>query len=59
MAEEYFAGGIDVRGTTALANAQAMMRYGSTYALADGVDLPASVPPIILRAPEDVRAASW
>lgn len=50
--KERFAGGIDVAGSTPLANLLSMIRYGGTVAacgLAAGMDLPTSVAPFILR----------
>ena len=53
LAKERFAGGIDVVGSTTLANVLSMTRYGGAVAacgLAGGMDLPTSVAPFILRA---------
>jgi acrylyl-CoA reductase (NADPH) len=50
--KERFAGGIDVVGSTTLANVLSMIRYRGAVAacgLAGGMDLPASVAPFILR----------
>ena len=52
LAKERWAGGIDVAGSTPLANLLSMIRYGGAVAacgLAAGMDLPASVAPFILR----------
>jgi acrylyl-CoA reductase (NADPH) len=52
LAKERWAGGIDVVGSTTLANLLSMTRYGGAVAacgLAGGMDLPASVAPFILR----------
>ena len=52
LAKERWAGGIDVVGSTTLANVLSMTRYGGAVAacgLAGGMDLPASVAPFILR----------
>src|SRR4029077_19235741 len=52
LAKERWAGGIDVVGSTALANVLSMIRYGGAVAacgLAGGMDLPSSVAPFILR----------
>ena len=52
LAKERWAGGIDVVGSTTLANLLAAIRYGGAVAacgLAGGMDLPASVAPFILR----------
>jgi acrylyl-CoA reductase (NADPH) len=49
---ERWAGGIDTVGSTTLANALSMTRYGGAVAacgLAGGMDLPATVAPFILR----------
>lgn len=49
---ERWAGAIDVAGSNTLANALSMTRYGGTVAacgLAQGMDLPTSVAPFILR----------
>jgi acrylyl-CoA reductase (NADPH) len=50
--KERWAGGIDVAGSTPLANLLSMIRYGGAVAacgLAAGMDLPSSVAPFILR----------
>jgi acrylyl-CoA reductase (NADPH) len=52
LARERWAGGVDVAGSTMLANMLSMTRYGGAVAacgLAAGMDLPASVAPFILR----------
>jgi acrylyl-CoA reductase (NADPH) len=52
IAKERWAGGIDVAGSTLLANLLSMTRYGGAVAacgLAAGMDLPTSVAPFILR----------
>jgi acrylyl-CoA reductase (NADPH) len=52
LARERWAGGIDSVGSTTLANALSMTRYGGAVAacgLAGGMDLPATVAPFILR----------
>jgi acrylyl-CoA reductase (NADPH) len=52
LAKERWAGGIDVVGSTTLANVLSMTRYGGAVAacgLAGGMDLPTSVAPFILR----------
>lgn len=52
LGKERWAGGIDVAGSTVLANLLSMTRYGGTVAacgLAAGMDLPSSVAPFILR----------
>ena len=52
LAKERWAAGIDVVGSTTLANVLSMTRYGGAVAacgLAGGMDLPASVAPFILR----------
>lgn len=52
LAKERWAGGIDVAGSTVLANMISMMKYRGVVAacgLAAGMDLPASVAPFILR----------
>jgi acrylyl-CoA reductase (NADPH) len=52
LAKERWAGGIDVVGSTTLANVLSMTRYGGAVAacgLAGGMDLPGSVAPFILR----------
>jgi acrylyl-CoA reductase (NADPH) len=53
LSKERWAGGIDVVGSTTLANVLSMTRYGGAVAacgLAGGMDLPGSVAPFILRA---------
>jgi acrylyl-CoA reductase (NADPH) len=53
MGKERWAGGIDVAGSHTLANLLAQTKYGGTVAacgLAQGMDLPASVAPFILRS---------
>jgi acrylyl-CoA reductase (NADPH) len=73
LAKERWAAGIDVVGSTTLANVLSMMRYGGAVAacgLAGGMDLPTSVAPFILRGvsllgidsvmcPLAVRAEAW
>jgi acrylyl-CoA reductase (NADPH) len=52
LAKERWAGGIDVVGSTTLANVISMIRYQGSVAacgLAGGMDLPATVAPFILR----------
>ncbi len=52
LAKERWAGGLDVAGSTPLANLLTMTRYGGAVAacgLAAGMDLPTSVAPFILR----------
>jgi len=52
LGKERWAGGVDVVGSTTLANVLSMTRYGGAIAacgLAGGMDLPASVAPFILR----------
>ncbi|MDD8022717.1 MAG: oxidoreductase [Paracoccaceae bacterium] len=52
LAKERWAGGVDVAGSTVLANMLSMMKYRgvvATCGLAAGMDLPASVAPFILR----------
>ncbi|HEX4042343.1 MAG TPA: MDR family oxidoreductase [Xanthobacteraceae bacterium] len=52
LGKERWAGGIDVVGSTTLANVLSMTRYGGAVAacgLAGGMDLPGSVAPFILR----------
>jgi acrylyl-CoA reductase (NADPH) len=52
LAKERWAGAIDAVGSTTLANALSMTRYGGAVAacgLAGGMDLPGSVAPFILR----------
>ncbi len=53
LSKERWAGGIDVVGSTTLANVLSMTRYGGAVTacgLAGGMDLPGSVAPFILRA---------
>jgi acrylyl-CoA reductase (NADPH) len=53
LGKERWAGGIDVAGSHTLANVLAQTRYGGTVAacgLAQGMDLPGSVAPFILRS---------
>lgn len=73
MGKERWVGAIDSVGSHTLANALAQTRYGGTVAacgLAQGMDLPASVAPFILRgvtlagidsvmAPATARAEAW
>jgi acrylyl-CoA reductase (NADPH) len=73
LARERWAGAIDVAGSATLANVLSQIKYGGTVAacgLAQGMDLPASVVPFILRgvtlagvdsvmAPRAKRAAAW
>ena len=73
LGKERWAGVIDAVGSHTLANALAMTRYGGTVAacgLAQGMDLPASVAPFILRgvtlagidsvmAPKAARLEAW
>jgi len=73
LAKERFAGGIDVVGSTTLANVLSMTCYGGAVAacgLAGGMDLPTSVAPFILRSvsllgidsvmrPKADRQAAW
>lgn len=73
LAKERFAGAIDSVGSTTLANALSMTRYGGAVAacgLAGGMDLPTSVAPFILRGvsllgidssmcPKPVRQEAW
>jgi acrylyl-CoA reductase (NADPH) len=73
LAKERFAGVVDVAGSTTLANAISMTRYGGCVAacgLAAGMDLPTSVAPFILRGvtlagvdsvmvPKARRIAAW
>jgi acrylyl-CoA reductase (NADPH) len=52
LGKERWSAGIDVVGSTALANVLSMIRYGGAVAacgLAGGMDLPSSVAPFILR----------
>ena len=73
LGKERWAGVVDVVGSTTLANAISMTRYGGAVAacgLAQGMDLPTSVAPFILRgvtlagidsvmAPKPKRVAAW
>ncbi len=73
LGRERFAGVIDVAGSTTLTNAISQTKYGGCVAacgLAQGMDLPASVAPFILRgvtlagidsvmAPKAKRIAAW
>jgi acrylyl-CoA reductase (NADPH) len=73
LGKERWAGAVDAVGSHTLANVLAGTRYGGTVAacgLAQGMDLPASVAPFILRgvtlagvdsvrAPPAARAAAW
>lgn len=73
LAKERWAGAIDVVGSTTLANVLSQTHYGGTVAacgLAQGMDLPTSVAPFILRgvtlagidsvmAPKEKRAEAW
>ena len=73
LGRERFAGVIDVAGSTTLANAISQTKYGGCVAacgLAQGMDLPASVAPFILRgvtlagidsvmAPKAKRIPAW
>lgn len=73
LGRERFAGVIDVAGSTTLANAISQTKYGGCVAacgLAQGMDLPASVAPFILRGvtlagidsvmcPKVKRIAAW
>jgi acrylyl-CoA reductase (NADPH) len=73
LGKERWAGAVDVVGSTTLANVISMTRYGGTVAacgLAQGMDLPTSVAPFILRgvtlagvdsvmAPKAKRVAAW
>ena len=73
LARERWAGAIDVAGSATLANVLSQMKYGGTVAacgLAQGMDLPTSVAPFILRsvtlagidsvmAPMAKRQAAW
>lgn len=73
LGQERWAGGIDVAGSTVLANMLSMMKYRGVVAacgLAAGMDLPASVAPFILRGvtlagvdsvmcPKPDRLAAW
>ena len=73
LARERFAGGIDSVGSTTLANALSMTRYGGAVAacgLAGGIELPTTVAPFILRGvsllgvdsvycPQQLRREAW
>jgi len=73
LAKERWAGGIDAVGSTILANVLSQIRYGGAVAacgLAQGMDLPTTVAPFILRGvtlvgvesvetPLDRRIAAW
>jgi acrylyl-CoA reductase (NADPH) len=73
LGKERWAGGIDVVGSTTLANVLSMTRYGGAVAacgLAGGMDLPTSVAPFILRGvsligidsvmcPMELRQQAW
>ncbi|WP_274630388.1 MDR family oxidoreductase [Arvimicrobium flavum] len=73
LAKERWAGGVDAVGSTTLANVLSMTSYGGAIAacgLAQGMDLPASVAPFILRgvsllgidsvmAPKALRLEAW
>ncbi|MBY8917170.1 oxidoreductase [Nitratireductor sp. L1-7-SE] len=73
LGKERWAGGIDAVGSHTLANALSMTSYGGAVAacgLAQGMDLPASVAPFILRgvsllgvdsvmAPKELRMEAW
>jgi acrylyl-CoA reductase (NADPH) len=73
LAKERWAGAVDVAGSTTLANVLSMTSYGGAVAatgLAQGMDLPASVAPFILRgitlcgidsvmAPKQAREVAW
>jgi acrylyl-CoA reductase (NADPH) len=73
LAKERWAGAVDVVGSATLANVLSQTRYGGTVAacgLAQGMDLPTSVAPFILRnvtlagidsvmAPQAKRAEAW
>ena len=73
LAKERWAAGIDSVGSTTLANVLSMTAYGGAVAacgLAQGMDLPASVAPFILRGvsllginsvilPKPQREAAW
>ena len=73
LGKERWAGAVDSVGSSTLANAISMMRYGGTVAacgLAQGMDLPGSVAPFILRgvtlagidsvmAPKPKRIEAW
>ena len=73
LARERWAGGVDAVGSHTLANVLSMTSYGGAVAacgLAQGMDLPTSVAPFILRgvsllgidsvmAPKEVRLEAW
>jgi acrylyl-CoA reductase (NADPH) len=73
LAKERWAGGVDAVGSQTLANVLSMTKYGGTVAacgLAQGMDLPTSVAPFILRgvtlagidsvmAPKPLRVEAW
>lgn len=73
LAKERWAGGVDAVGSVTLANVLSMTSYGGAIAacgLAQGMDLPASVAPFILRgvsllgidsvmAPKALRVEAW
>ena len=73
LARERWAGGIDAVGSHTLANVLSMTSYGGAVAacgLAQGMDLPTSVAPFILRgvsllgidsvmAPKEIRMEAW
>ena len=73
LARETYAGAVDVAGSNTLANVLSQIRYGGVVAacgLAQGMDLPASVAPFILRGitlagvdsvmvPKPVRTEAW
>jgi acrylyl-CoA reductase (NADPH) len=73
LAKERWAGGVDAVGSHTLANVLSMTSYGGAVAacgLAQGMDLPASVAPFILRgvsllgidsvmAPKKLRLEAW
>lgn len=73
IGKERWAGGVDAVGSNTLANVLSMTMYGGTVAacgLAQGMDLPTSVAPFILRgvtlagvdsvmAPKAVRVEAW
>ncbi|MDQ6434650.1 MDR family oxidoreductase [Mesorhizobium sp. LHD-90] len=73
LAKERWAGGVDAVGSHTLANVLSMTSYGGAVAacgLAQGMDLPASVAPFILRgvsllgidsvmAPKELRLEAW
>jgi len=73
LGKELYAGGIDAVGSHTLANVLSQIKYGGTVAacgLAQGMDLPSSVAPFILRgvtlagvdsvmASKEVRTEAW